>query len=85
MAKEKQSFEEAAGELEEIVNRLEKGELTLDESIVLFQRGIELSRYCSKRLDEVEKKITMLIEEENGEVKEVPFKLGTALEGNNEP
>ncbi len=85
MAKEKQSFEVAAGELEEIVNKLEKGELTLDESIVLFQRGIELSRYCSKRLDEVEKKITMLIEEENGEVKEVPFKLGTALEEKNEP
>ncbi len=85
MAKEKQSFEVAAGELEEIVNKLEKGELTLDESIVLFQRGIELSRYCSKRLDEVEKKITMLIEEENGEVKEVPFKLGTSLEEKNEP
>ncbi len=63
-------FEQAMSELEAIVEKLEKGELTLDESIEYFQQGVELSKYCSKRLDEAERKITMLIEKENGQVSE---------------
>ncbi|MDP4092051.1 MAG: exodeoxyribonuclease VII small subunit [Bacillota bacterium] len=74
------NFEEAVKELEDIVNKLEKGELPLDESIDIFQRGIELSRYCTKRLDEVEKKITMLIEDEAGQIKEVPMTLNSTTE-----
>lgn len=68
------SFERAIAELEEIVGKLEKGELTLDDSIECFQRGVELTKYCSKRLDEAERSITMLIEGENGSVteKEMP-------------
>ena len=68
------SFEKAISELEEIVNKLEKGELTLDESIGFFQRGVELTKYCSKRLDEAERRITMLVEGENGRIieKEMP-------------
>ncbi len=60
------SFEQAVAELEDIVKRLEKGELTLDESINFFQRGVELTRYCNKKLDAAERSITMLIEGENG-------------------
>jgi len=60
------TYEEAVAELEEIVKKLEKGELTLDESISCFQRGVELTKYCSKKLDEAERSITMLIEGENG-------------------
>jgi exodeoxyribonuclease VII small subunit len=67
---EHNSFEKAAAELEEIVKKLEKGELTLDESIECFQRGVELTKYCSKRLDEAERSITMLIEGENGQITE---------------
>lgn len=67
------TFEEAMAELEEIVEKLEKGELPIDESIEYFQKGVELSRYCSKKLDEVEKKITLLIEKENGDIKEEIF------------
>ncbi|NJD03549.1 MAG: exodeoxyribonuclease VII small subunit [Ruminiclostridium sp.] len=63
-------FEQAIAELEEVVGKLEKGELTLDESIEFFQKGVELSKYCSKRLDEAERKITLLIEKENGEIAE---------------
>lgn len=63
-------FEQAITELEEVVGKLEKGELTLDESIEYFQKGVELSKYCSKRLDEAERKITLLIEKENGEITE---------------
>jgi exodeoxyribonuclease VII small subunit len=57
-------------ELEKIVEFLEKGDLSLDESIELFQRGVELSKLCSNRLDEVEKKISVLIENEAGEITE---------------
>lgn len=60
------SFEHAVAELEDIVKRLEKGELTLDESINFFQRGVELTRYCNKKLDAAERSITMLIEGEDG-------------------
>ncbi len=60
------TFEQAIAELEGIVKKLEKGELTLDESIGFFQRGVELTKYCNKKLDEAERSITMLIEGENG-------------------
>lgn len=73
MDENKKSFEQAVNELENIVEKLERGELSLDESIGMFQRGIELSRYCSKTLDEIEKKITILIEDEQGCIKEQTF------------
>ncbi|HHW48580.1 MAG TPA: exodeoxyribonuclease VII small subunit [Clostridiaceae bacterium] len=63
-------FEEAISELEAIVDKLENGELSLDESIEYFQKGIELSKYCSKKLDEVEKKISILTENEQGKLEE---------------
>ncbi|HEY8348591.1 MAG TPA: exodeoxyribonuclease VII small subunit [Clostridiales bacterium] len=67
------TFEQAMAELEEIVKKLEKGELTLDESINFFRRGVELTKYCNRKLDEAERSITMLIEGENGVIeKELP-------------
>lgn len=66
MSEKSLNFEQAVAELEEIVKKLEKGELTLEESIHFFQRGVELTRYCSKKLDEAERSITMLIEDEDG-------------------
>lgn len=65
-----ESFEKAIEELEEIVKKLEKGELALNDSLSCFQRGIELTKYCSKRLDEAERSITMLVEGENGQMTE---------------
>jgi exodeoxyribonuclease VII small subunit len=73
MKENKKSFEEAISQLEEVVSKLEKGEQSLDDSIDIFQKGIELSKYCNRKLDEVEKKISILIEEENGELKEKNF------------
>ena len=73
MAKANKSFEEAIVELELIVEKLEKGELTLDDSIEVFQKGIGLSKFCSKRLDEVERKISILVEDEKGDIKQEPF------------
>ncbi|OGX23402.1 MAG: exodeoxyribonuclease VII small subunit [Omnitrophica WOR_2 bacterium RBG_13_44_8] len=59
-------FEEALSRLETIVNDLEKGGLTLEESLKKFEEGIKLSDYCVKKLEEVEKKIEIL---SNGEIK----------------
>ncbi len=73
MEKVKKTFEEALAELEAIVDRMEKGEMTLDESIDFYHKGMELSKFCSTRLDEVEKKITLLIEGEKGEIREESF------------
>lgn len=67
------SFEEALRQLEEIVENLEDGSLDLDKSIEIFQKGIELSSICSKKLDDAERKITVLIQTKTGELKEEPF------------
>ena len=67
------TFEEAIIELEQIVNNLERGELTLEESIAGFQKGIELSKLCSSKLDEAEKKIGILLQDDNGNLVEQDF------------
>lgn len=71
MAKEK-DFEEMLEDLEEIVNSLEKDNLKLDESIEKFEEGMKLTKLCNTKLEEAEKKITILLSE-NGEVKEENF------------
>ena len=62
------TFEEAMKELEETVKKLESGEVTLDESMALFEKGISLSRTCQKLLDEAQLKITKLIKSTDEEV-----------------
>lgn len=74
MGKVKKSFEEAMTELESIVNRLEKGELPLEESLECFEKGIELSKCCNVILDEAERKISILIEDEKGDITVKEFK-----------
>lgn len=69
---EKINFEEAMKQLEDIANELEKGDLTLDESVNKFEDGMKLSKKCNDFLDSAEKKITMLIND-NGEIKEENF------------
>lgn len=66
------NFEELMVKLEEITNKLEKEQLTLDESVKLFEEGMEISKKCNSRLEEAEKKITILINE-NNELKEENF------------
>ena len=55
------SFEEAFKELEETVRRLEEGDLTLDESIVLFERGQALAQHCGEKLDRAELRVSQLV------------------------
>lgn len=69
----RKSYEDAIIELEGIVKKLERGELSLEESLEAFQSGIELTKYCNTKLDEMEKKITILLENEKGEIKEEDF------------
>lgn len=68
------SFEEALAELEEIVEKLEKGQLSLDESLGLFEKGIKLVRECNDKLKSAQQRVEKLIEE-NGELKAEPFEV----------
>jgi len=54
---------------------LESGDLTLDDALKKFEEGIKLSRFCSKKLDETEKKVSILLKDETGEVKSELFSL----------
>ena len=67
---EKVNFEEAIKELEAIASKLEHGELNIDESIKFFEQGMKLSKECTDYLQEVEKKITNIIEKEGKIVEE---------------
>jgi len=61
-------FEEALAELEGIVQRLEKGELPLEDSLAAFERGIALVRTLSQRLTEVEQRVDLLLKSEAGKL-----------------
>ena len=63
---QKIKFEEAFFRLEEIVKSLEDGNLPLDESLKLFEEGIGLLRACSKKLEEAERKVEVLVKGEGG-------------------
>lgn len=65
-------FEDAMKELEDIVKRLESGDLSLEESVKIFEEGVALSRYCFKKLEEAEKRVSILIKDEEG-IKREPF------------
>ena len=66
------NFENKMGELEKVVNELEKGDLNLDDSVSKFEYGIKLSKECNKILEDAEKKITVLLNKDN-EIKEEDF------------
>lgn len=63
------SFERNLKRLEEIVSLLERNEVTLDESLALFQEGIELSRLCNEKLVDTEKQVVQIME--NNQLKDV--------------
>lgn len=66
------TFEQSLKELEQVVLELEKGDLTLDKAIASFEKGIELSKECGKKLDEAEKRINILVNKE-GKIEEETF------------
>lgn len=70
---EEDKFEDKLKKLEELVSSLDKADLTLDESIEIFEKGIKLSKECSEKLENAEKKINILLSDENGNLKEEKF------------
>jgi exodeoxyribonuclease VII small subunit len=67
------SFEESLKKLETIVDQLEKGDLTLEDSLKLFEEGVGLSAACKKEIDEAEGKVQILIKQRDGSLKTEPF------------
>jgi len=70
--KEEKNFEELLDKLEEITSKLEKEQLSLDDSVKLFEEGMKISKECNSKLEDAEKRITVLIEENNN-LKEEDF------------
>jgi len=67
-------FEAAIAELDSIVKKLEEGDLPLETSLKLYERGVQLSRFCHARLEEAERRIEILTE--RGDLKPAPAALG---------
>jgi exodeoxyribonuclease VII small subunit len=71
---EAKTFEQSLEELEKIAFNLEKGNLDLENSIVEFEKGMKLAKECSEKLDDAEKRINILVQnEETGKLEEVTF------------
>ncbi len=70
---QKMSFEQSVLELEQVVAKMEKGDLPLEEAMSLFNKGISLTAFCSKKLNEAEREIAMLIEKKDGGYEEKPL------------
>jgi exodeoxyribonuclease VII small subunit len=74
---EEMSFEQALAELEEVVTRLERGDVALDESIALYERGALLRARCEQKLREAEERVSRITLGEGGEPRgTVPFDAG---------
>ncbi len=67
------SFEESLTKLEGIVGQLERGDLSLEESVRLFEEGTRLSSECRKQLEEAEGKVETLVKQRDGSMKREPF------------
>lgn len=67
------NFESSLQELEDIVEKLEMGNISLDESVKLFEKGMKLSKSCQTMLENAEKKVSVLLADESGELVPKPF------------
>ena len=71
--KKEKNFEEELNELNKIAEQLEKGDLSLEDSVQKFEEGMKIAENCNKALDKAEKKITELINK-NGKIEEIEYK-----------
>jgi|WetSurMetagenome_2_1015567.scaffolds.fasta_scaffold695937_2 exodeoxyribonuclease VII small subunit len=69
-------FEKALADLEDVVAKLEKGGTALNESLVLFEKGVKLARFLRAELDKAERKVEILLKDEKGAVHAEDFELG---------
>ena len=72
-AKKAPSFEQSLKRLEEIVDKLEGEELALEDSLKLFEEGVKLAESCGRRLDDAEKKVTLLLKDREQKLVQEPF------------
>ena len=72
-AKEKKKFEDAVEELERVVEQLESGELSLEDSLTVFENGVRLVKLCNQKLTEVERKIELLVKDKDGKLQLKPL------------
>lgn len=70
-------FEDALARLETIVTELEKGDLSLDQSLKIFEEGIKLSKTCLKILDDAERKVEILVQDQDGKKRLQAYSLET--------
>lgn len=73
-------FEEAMKRLEDIVRNLESGDLSLEDSLGTFEEGMKLVGFCSRKLEEAEQKVTMLVKAGDGEYTQRPFEVAGSEE-----
>ena len=66
-------FEAALKKLEEIVKKLETGDLSLDSALELFEEGIKLSRFCHTKLEQAERRVVILLKNNSGQPRAIPF------------
>ncbi|RLA90268.1 MAG: exodeoxyribonuclease VII small subunit [Deltaproteobacteria bacterium] len=68
-----ENFEEALKRLENLIQQLESGDLPLEQALQIFEEGMRLIRFCTHKLDEVEKKVEILLRDEEGRLVTQPF------------
>ena len=78
------NFETSLEELERIVRELEQGELTLEKSLELFEQGVKLSRECQERLNQAERRIEILMRDNQGRATVRPFDPESELNGDDD-
>jgi len=71
------TFEKALADLEEIVAKLEKGGISLNESLALFEKGVKMSRFLRGELDKAERKVEILLKDEKGKLRAEDFEAET--------
>lgn len=73
-------FEEAIADLQQVVEQLESGDLSLEDSLAAFEKGVGLVRYCNQKLSEVEQKVELLVKDKQGQLQLKAFGNGPAAD-----
>jgi exodeoxyribonuclease VII small subunit len=75
-------FEEALKKLQDLVEKLEKGDLPLEEAMECFSEGIRISQFCHNKLEEAEKRVEMLLKDQQGGWASAPFEANSGDQDN---
>lgn len=77
-------FETALKDLEDIVAKLEKGDLPLEKALELFEEGVKISRFCNSKLEEAERKVEILVKDQSGHITVKAFEVDVQVAGGEE-